>query len=96
VTKATPHAHKACSRRLIKCRRDAWQAGYSDPSQCRVVQQLWATWLLQPGVSGVDHLSATTTGLVTQRRNTISKTECSVAGNKTRLAHTVEDIIGYY
>jgi hypothetical protein len=34
-------------------------------------------------------------GLVTQRRSTVSKTECSVAGDKTRLAHAVEDIIGY-
>jgi hypothetical protein len=34
-------------------------------------------------------------GLVMQRRSTISKTECSVAGDKTRLAHAVEDIIDY-
>jgi hypothetical protein len=72
-----------------------WQAGCSDPSQCQVVQQLWATGLLQLGVSGVGHLLATTMGLETQRRNTISKIECSVAGDKTRLAHAVEDIIGY-
>jgi hypothetical protein len=51
--------------------------------------------LLQPGVSDVDHLSATTTGLVMQRCSTVSKTECSVAGDKTRLAHAIEDIIGY-
>jgi hypothetical protein len=41
------------------------------------------------------YLSATTTGLVTQRRSTVSKAECSVAGNKTQLAHAVEDIISY-
>jgi hypothetical protein len=64
-------------------------------SQCRVVQQLWATGLLQPGVSDVGHQSATSTGLDTQRRSTVSKTECSVAGNKIRLTHAVEDIIGY-
>jgi hypothetical protein len=34
-------------------------------------------------------------GLVTQRRSTILKTECSVAGYMTRLAHAVKDIIGY-
>jgi hypothetical protein len=34
-------------------------------------------------------------GLVAQRHSTVSKTECSMAGDKTRLAHTVEDIIGY-
>jgi hypothetical protein len=95
MTRAAPHAHKTCSRRLIKCRRDVWQTGCSDLSQCRVVQQLWATGLLQPSVSDVGHLSATTTGLETQRRNTVSKTECSVADDKTRLAHAVEDIIGY-
>jgi hypothetical protein len=50
--------------------------------------------IVQPGVSDVGHLSATTTGLVTQRRSTVSKTECSMAGDKTRLAHAVEDIIG--
>jgi hypothetical protein len=72
-----------------------WQADCSDPSQCREVQQLWATGLLQPDVSDVGHLSATTMGLVTQQRRTVSKTECSVAGDKTRLAHAVEDIIGY-
>jgi hypothetical protein len=33
--------------------------------------------------------------LVTQRCSTVSKTECSVAGDKTRLAHAIEDIIGY-
>jgi hypothetical protein len=30
-----------------------------------------------------------------QWRSTVSKTECSVAGDKTRLAHAIEDIIGY-
>jgi hypothetical protein len=92
---AALHAHKACSRRLIKCRRDVWQAGCSDLSQCRVVQQLWATGLLQPDVSDMGHLSATTTGLVTQRCSIVSKTECSVAGDKIRRAQAVEDIIGY-
>jgi hypothetical protein len=78
VTRAAPHARKACNKRLIKCRWDVWQVGCSDPSQCQAVQQLWATGLLQPSVSDVGHLSATTMGLVTQRRNTVSKTECSV------------------
>jgi hypothetical protein len=64
-------------------------------SQCRVVQQLWATGRLQPGVSVVGHLSATATGLVTQRHNTITMTECKVAGDKIRRAHAVEDIIDY-
>jgi hypothetical protein len=96
VTRVAPHTSKACIRRLIKCRRDVWQAGCSDPSQCREVQQLWATGLLQPDISDVGHLPATTTGLVTQRRNTVSKIECSVAGDKTRLAHVVEDIIDYF
>jgi hypothetical protein len=50
---------------------------------------------LQPGVSNVGHLSATAMGLVTQWHSTVSKIECSVAGDKTRLAHSVEDIIGY-
>jgi hypothetical protein len=95
VTRAAPHTRKACSRRLIKCRRDVWQTGCSDPSQCRVVQQLWATGLLQPDVSDMGHLSATTTGLVTQRCSTVSKTECSLADDKTRRAHAIEDIIGY-
>jgi hypothetical protein len=54
-----------------------------------------ATGLLQPSVSDVGHLSATTMGLVMQRHSTVSKTECSMAGDKTRLAHTVEDIIDY-
>jgi hypothetical protein len=81
--------------RLIKYRRDVWQAGWSDPSQCRVVQQLWAIGLLQPSVSDVGHLSATATGLVTQRHISVPMTECSVAGDKTRCAHVVEDIIGY-
>jgi hypothetical protein len=96
VTRVAPHTRKACIRRLIKCRREVWQAGCSDPSQCREVQQLWATGLLQPDISDVGHLPATTTGLVTQRRNTVSKIECSVAGDKTRLAHVVEDIIDYF
>jgi hypothetical protein len=60
-----------------------------------VVQQLWATGLLQPRISDVGHLSATTMGLVMQRCSTVSKTECSVAGDKTRHAHAIEDIIGY-
>jgi hypothetical protein len=95
VTRAAPLARKACSRWLIKCRQDVWQASCRDLSQCREVQQLWATGLLQPGVSDVGHLSATTTGIVTQRRSTVSKTECSVAGDKTQLAQAIEDIIGY-
>jgi hypothetical protein len=95
VTSAAPHARKACNRWLIKCKRDVWQVGCSDPSQCRAVQQLWATGLLQPGVSDVGHLSATDMGLVTQRRSTVSKTECSVAADKTQRAHAVEGIIGY-
>jgi hypothetical protein len=95
ATRAAPHARKAYSRWPIKCRRDVWQAGCSDPSQCRVVQQLWATGRLQPGVSTVGHLSATATSLVTQQHSTVPMTECRVAGNKTRRAHAVEDIIGY-
>jgi hypothetical protein len=65
--RAAPHARRACSRRPIKCRWDVWQADCSDLSQYRVVQQLWATGRLQPGVSTVGHLSDTATGLVTQR-----------------------------
>jgi hypothetical protein len=69
--------------------------------QCRVVQQLWAgstvrqvaTMRLQHGASTVDHLSGTTTCLVTQRHRVVPLTECRVAGNKTRHAHTIEDII---
>jgi hypothetical protein len=72
-----------------------WQAGCSDQLQCWVVQQLWATWQLQPGISDVGHLSATTTGLVTQRHSTVLITECSMAGDKTRRAHAVEEIISY-
>jgi hypothetical protein len=34
-------------------------------------------------------------GLLMQWHNTFSKTECSVAGDKTRLAHAVEDTISY-
>jgi hypothetical protein len=30
-----------------------------------------------------------------QQRNIVLKTECSVADDKTQLAHAVEDIIGY-
>jgi hypothetical protein len=41
------------------------------------------------------HLSATATGLVTQWHSTEPMTECRLAGDKTRRAHTVEDIIGY-
>jgi hypothetical protein len=65
-------------------------------SQYRVVQQLCATVRLQPGTSVVRHLSATATGLVTQRNSTVPMTECRVAGDKTRRAHAVEDIIGYF
>jgi hypothetical protein len=54
-----------------------------------------ATGLLQPDISDVGHLSAAAMGLVTQRHNTVLKTECSIAGNKTQLAHAIEDIIGY-
>jgi hypothetical protein len=96
VIRAALHAHKACSRQLIKCRReDVWQAGCSDPSQCRVVQQPWAIGLLQPGVNDVGHLSATTTGLVMQWHSTVPMTKCSVAGGKTHRAQAVEDIIDY-
>jgi predicted nucleic acid-binding Zn ribbon protein len=41
------------------------------------------------------HLLAAAMGLVMQWHNTVSKTKCSVVGDKTRLAHAVEDIIGY-
>jgi hypothetical protein len=41
-------------------------------------------------------LSATATGLVTQWHCTVLMTECSVAGDMTRCAHVVEDIIGYF
>jgi hypothetical protein len=95
ATRVASHARKACSRRSIKCRWDVWQAGCSDPSQCRVVQQLCATVRLQPSVSVVGHLSATTMCLVTQRHNTVPMAECRVAGDKTQRAHVVEDIIGY-
>jgi hypothetical protein len=60
-----------------------------------VVQQLWATGLLQLGVSDVGHLKATTKGLVTQRHNTVLMIECSMTGDKTRRAHIIEGIIGY-
>jgi hypothetical protein len=65
----------ACARISSKALRDkgcstrsqgVWQAGHSGLSQCRVVQQLWATVRLQPGASAMGHLSATATGLVTQ------------------------------
>jgi hypothetical protein len=72
-----------------------WQAGCSDPSQCRAVQRLWAIGLLQAGVSDVGHLSAAAMSLMAQRHNTVSKTKCSVAGDKIWLTHAVEDIIGY-
>jgi hypothetical protein len=72
-----------------------WQAGCSDPSQCRVVQQLWATGRLQPGVSVVSHLSANAMVLVMQWHNTVLMAECRVASDKTRRAHAVEDIISY-
>jgi hypothetical protein len=84
MTRAAPHARKACSRWLIEYRRDVWQAGCSDPSQ-----------LLQPGVSVVGLLSATAAGLVTQRHSTKPMTEYRVAGDKTRCAHVVKDIISY-
>jgi hypothetical protein len=71
-----------------------------------VVQQLWADSTvrqaamvqLQSDVSVVGHLSYTTTGIVTQRHHAIPAiplTECRVAGDKTRHAHVVEDIICY-
>jgi hypothetical protein len=72
-----------------------WQAGHSGLSQRRVVQQLWATGQLQPDISAVGHLSATATGLVTQRHITVPMTECRVAGDKIRRAHAIEEIIGY-
>jgi hypothetical protein len=51
--------------------------------------------LLQPSVGYVGHLSATTTGLVTQRHSAVPMIECSVADDKTQRAHAVKDIIGY-
>jgi hypothetical protein len=42
------------------------------------------------------HLSATTIGLVTQWHITVLMIECSMAGDKTRRAHAVEDIISYF
>jgi hypothetical protein len=51
--------------------------------------------LLQPNVSDVGHLSVYAMGLVMQRHSTVSKTECSVVGDKTRLAHAIKDITGY-
>jgi hypothetical protein len=50
---------------------------------------------LQSGTSAVGHMSATAMGLVTQRHSTVSMTKYRVAGDKTRRAHAVEDIIGY-
>jgi hypothetical protein len=41
------------------------------------------------------HLSAAAMSLVTQRYSTVSKTECSVVGDKIRVAHAFEDIIDY-
>jgi hypothetical protein len=64
-------------------------------SQYRVVQQLWATGRLQPGVSIEGHLSAAATVLVMQRHIIVPMTECRVVGHKTRRAHVVEDIVGY-
>jgi hypothetical protein len=50
---------------------------------------------LQPCISTVGNLLATATGLVTQRHSTILMTEYRVAGDKTRRAHVVENIVGY-
>jgi hypothetical protein len=61
-----------------------------------VVQQLWATGLQQPGMIDMGHLSATTIGLVTQWHITVLMIKCSMAGDKTRRAHVVEDIISYF
>jgi hypothetical protein len=47
------------------------------------------------GDSAVGHLSATATGLVTQRHSTVPMTECRMTGDKIRRAHAVEDIIDY-
>jgi hypothetical protein len=68
-----------------------------------VVQQLWvgstvrqaATVQLQLDVSVVGHLSSTAIGLVAQRHHVVPLTECRMADDKTRHAHTVEDIICY-
>jgi hypothetical protein len=51
---------------------------------------------LQPDASTVGHLSGTATGLVMQRHHAVPLTKCRVVGDKTRHAHTVEDIICYY
>jgi hypothetical protein len=64
-------------------------------SQCRVVQQFWAIGQLQPDVSTEGPLSATATGLVMQRYNTVPMIECKVADDKTWCAHAVEDSTGY-
>jgi hypothetical protein len=77
------------------CRRDIWQACHSALLQCRVVQQLWATGRLQLCASAVGHLSATVTGLVTQRHSPVPMTECRVADDMTRRAHAVENIVDY-
>jgi hypothetical protein len=79
---AYPHVRKVCSRRLIKYRRDVWQTCHNGLSQCQVIQQLWATVRLHPGADAVGH-------------STVPMTECNVAGDKTRRAHDVEDIIDY-
>jgi hypothetical protein len=50
---------------------------------------------LQPGASTVGYLSGTAIGLVTQLHHVVPLTECKVAGDKTRHAHVVEDIICY-
>jgi hypothetical protein len=69
-----------------------------------VVQQLWAgsavrqiaTVRQQPGANTVAHMSDTAIGLVTQHNHVVPLTECRVAGDKTRHAHAVEDIICYF
>jgi hypothetical protein len=55
-----------------------------------------ATVQLQPDASVVGHLSGTATDLVTQRHHVVPLIECMMAGDKTRHAHAVEDIIYYY
>jgi ribosomal protein S12 len=79
------------------------QPGHSGLPQCYVVQQFWAgsavrqaaTVRLQPGVSVVGHMPGTATGLVVQQHHAVPLTEYRVAGDKTRHAHAVEDIICY-
>jgi hypothetical protein len=51
---------------------------------------------LQPGANTVGYLLGTTTCLVSQRHHAVPLTECRVAGDKTRYAHAVEDIICYF